>query len=77
MKRLQMFGVCFCLFLMVAGCSLNKAFVNAVDDSWSAIGPEYQTYVRADSMLTQADKDIRICHAESLTKLIEEARAQQ
>jgi hypothetical protein len=62
------------LLALLAGCSLNKQFVNAVDINWSVIGPRYVNYVEGDPNLPD---DIRVTWlrtAEVFTELIEEAK---
>jgi len=58
----------------IAGCSVNKQFVSAVDSAWSVIGPEYEGYVKADPALTESSKQTRLRTAKILTETIEEAK---
>jgi ABC-type molybdate transport system substrate-binding protein len=73
MKRL-ISAIVVVAIVMAAGCSLNKQFVNAVDDSWSVIGPEYVDLVQESDKFDDTDKEIRTFHAKALTDMINEAK---
>jgi len=64
----------FCFVSAASSCSVNKQFVSAVDSAWSVIGPEYETYVKADPNLAESSKATRLRTAKILTETIEEAK---
>jgi len=64
----------FLVAVLLGGCTVNRAFVNAVDASWSVIGPEYMAYIEADEDLDDLSKGIRVRTARLLTETIEEAK---
>jgi hypothetical protein len=71
MKALTLFAV----LVLVGGCALpDRAFVEAVDKSWQAIGPEYRAYIEADRDLDEATKAERLGTATGLSTLIERAK---
>ena len=65
--------VCAIVLLTIAGCSLNRTFVEQVNRNWELIGPEYTAYIAADESLSEESKAIRMRTAETFTALIEEA----
>lgn len=61
--------------LLLSGClSINRAFVNSVDDAWKAIRPEYMNYVMADPDLDEQDKGSRLRTIREFDKMIQEAK---
>lgn len=63
------------LMLVVGGCALpDRAFVEAVDKSWQAIGPRYKAYLAADTDLDEETRTFRIETADGLTVSIENAK---
>ena len=63
-----------CLLFMVIGCAPSKPFVNAVSQLWSAIGPEYRTYVSGDATLSEDGKATRLRSADMMDALLREAK---
>ena len=60
---------------LIAGCSLpDRAFVDAVDKSWQAIGPEYADYVRADTTLDEDTRTERLETAAGFAVTIAKAK---
>ena len=61
--------------VLLTGCTLpDRAFVEAVDRSWVAIGPEYRAYLEADSTLDDATRAERLGTATGFSMLIERAK---
>lgn len=58
---------------LLAGCSLNKAFVKSVNDYSEAILPEYKQYIKRDPVLDDDTKRIRLQSAEKFQELIDDA----
>jgi hypothetical protein len=66
---------CAVLLLGLVGCtSPDPAFVTAVDKAWSAVGPRYTAYVKADATLQEGERETILRTAELLTLTIEEAK---
>jgi len=62
------------LLFALTGCSINQQFVEAVDASWTVIGPEYLEYVQEDEDLDDQTKANRRRTATILTDTINEAK---
>ena len=62
------------MLVLACGCSLNRQFVAAVDETWQVIGPRYCEYVKSDASLTDDDKGTRLRTAQMLSEVIVEAR---
>lgn len=63
------------LVLALTGCTLpDRAFVEAVDKSWQAVGPEYRAYLEADGTLDDATRAQRLGTATGFSMLIERAK---
>jgi hypothetical protein len=63
------------VFLLCASCALpDRAFVEAVDKSWKAIGPRYKAYLEADTSLDPETRELRIETADGLTVSIDKAK---
>jgi hypothetical protein len=70
-----LFSIGLLLFaLCLTGCSVNAQFVDAVDEAWTLIHPEYVAYVNADATLDGTDKRARLRTAQILTATINEAK---
>lgn len=57
----------------LTGCSVNKQFVSACQDSWGVIGPEYRGYVQEDANISEDTKRIRLRTADNFDRLLLEA----
>jgi len=62
--------------ILIAGCSVNKEFVMAVDGYSKVILPEYKDYIANDPNLSERTKQIRMQTADKLQKLVDEARGE-
>jgi len=60
--------------LTAAGCSVNVAFVKAVEGYADAILPEYEAYVNADPRLDPDTRRIRLQTAQRFRLLVDEAK---
>jgi outer membrane biogenesis lipoprotein LolB len=59
---------------LLAGCSLNMQFVNAVDGYTGVLLPEYKIYISKDSTLNDDTKRIRTQTADKFQELVNEAK---
>lgn len=61
------------LFLTLQGCSLNKQFVQAIDQYATTCIPEYKEYVMGDSTLSDDSKRIRLQSADKFLETVSRA----
>ena len=62
--------------LILAGCQstpADKLAFEALDSSWSTIGPEYTAYVQADATLDPVLKDQKVKLVADITRMLKEA----
>ena len=62
------------LIVLLCGCTVNQAFVEAVEQAWDVIEPEYTRYIDQDPTLSDASKVTRKRTAALLRTAINEAK---
>lgn len=72
MKRL---ALCLAFAACLSGCTINRALVASADRfANKTVGPEYEQYVKDDTKLTAAEKELRLQNVRSFRLAVEEAQ---
>lgn len=59
-RRIKQLGI-LPVILILSGCSVDKTFLSAADMFVNqTVGPEYESYVTGDVVLTEAEKQVRL-----------------